>query len=361
MKKSTRNTAIEALRFFFMLQICLWHYNSCGNFMKAGYLGVEFYFLLTGIFIYKNATKSNSTCGIVEYTYNKISKFYTQYILALLVTNLVVMPKVIMSIHESGLVHEILSFISQCLILQETGIYPKTYNSPTWFFSVLIWGGALVYGLTKYWPKVSIRVIFPLIAIMFLSYCFNYGKINNLEQWGMNVFLPMTLARGICEIAIGTVIGYLIFNYLDIIKRYRSYLNVATLISTILYLFIVFDRAQDAQYVFILFPIIITSAFVEGSWLNSIFRNDIWNKLGSLSFSMFLIHISLIWSLTKPILYDNFPHSVLFLIYIITLIPFAMLLSRTATYVNKHLPKLISKSDDPLSADQNRGGVICYR
>ena len=75
--QNNRNTAIEALRFIVMLQICLWHYHDGIGTMQAGFIGVEFFFILSGIFLYRTATRSQSP-GILEFTLRKAGKFYIQ-------------------------------------------------------------------------------------------------------------------------------------------------------------------------------------------------------------------------------------------------------------------------------------------
>lgn len=69
-ESTRRNTAIEALRFLSIFQICLWHMSYPVT--VAGFLGVEFFFILAGIFLYKNATKVNSP-GVVGYSLHSLA------------------------------------------------------------------------------------------------------------------------------------------------------------------------------------------------------------------------------------------------------------------------------------------------
>lgn len=48
-----------------------------------------------------------------------------------------------------------------------------------------------------------------------------------------------------------------------------------------------------------MFPILIIQCFIENSLLNRLFSRDIWRKLGSFSFEMFLIHGSVIMVIDK--------------------------------------------------------------
>ena len=69
---SNRLTAVEALRFLSVFQICLWHMGL--PLTAAGFLGVEFFFILGGIFMYKAAVKPYSP-GTLAYSWHKLSKF----------------------------------------------------------------------------------------------------------------------------------------------------------------------------------------------------------------------------------------------------------------------------------------------
>ena len=87
-QSSGRNSAIEALRFLSVFQICLWHMSYPVT--AAGFLGVEFFFILAGIFLYKNAKVESP--GVVKYSLHKLSKFYFKLILAQIITQLVYSP-----------------------------------------------------------------------------------------------------------------------------------------------------------------------------------------------------------------------------------------------------------------------------
>ena len=61
---------------------------------------------------------------------------------------------------------------------------------------------------------MSIRLIFPLTTLLFFSYAFNYGHGDGLEQWRAVGAFPMPMVRGIADIALGVMLGYIIFNYM---------------------------------------------------------------------------------------------------------------------------------------------------
>lgn len=53
--KSKMIKSIELLRFMFMLVICIWH--SPFNVFTSGFIFVDFFFILSGYFLYKSLLK----------------------------------------------------------------------------------------------------------------------------------------------------------------------------------------------------------------------------------------------------------------------------------------------------------------
>lgn len=210
-----RNMPVEALRFLFILLICVWHFSV--PFTAAGFLGVEFFFILAGVFLYKNATRESAP-GIIHYSVRKISKFYFKYVLAVIATYIIFIQGVVVDF-LSNWTHALMRFLTELLMLQGIGLFQTGLNPPLWFFSVLLFGGGWIYGLTRYATAVSIRFIFPVMVALYFSWCFHYGTTERLEIWEVLGVFPTSLFRGICEIAYGTLIGYVFFNYSSFFQR----------------------------------------------------------------------------------------------------------------------------------------------
>lgn len=291
MKVTTkRNNAIEALRFLFMVQICVWHFQY--PVAVAGFVGVEFYFILAGFFIYLNGSRDNAP-GVVDHTVHKVRKFYLKYVLASILGFIVFGHTLELSSFQDK-IHALLNFISQLMMLQSIGIYPTGLNSPLWFFSVLIFGGGIVYALVRYYREISVRIIFPLLFILYMTECFHFGTRENLEAFYINGALSMPLARGIVEIGFGCLVGYAFKNYGYIATKHAMFLNVLSIMAIILYVVVMVSSRNDVNYVFIFFPIMIIAAMQQSNWLHRFLNRDIWSRLGGLSYDLYLIHAVLI-------------------------------------------------------------------
>lgn len=339
--KNNRNTSLEALRFFSMIQICCLHYNALFGRMKTGYLGVEFYFILAGFFIFINIRRKKE--GVIQYSINKAKKFYTEYIVALILTYCVSSHMISKSYDSIGLLGEVLKFVSQLLFIQSTGPFLGGYNSPTWFFSILMWGGALIYLLTKNYQKFSIKILFPILILLYLTCCFNSDGKMTLEKWGiMGGVFPMELIRGCAEMGFGVLIGYIFVNYISKNKFSKVFSNLVITISIILYIWIVFRGRQFPQFVFILLPIIIWGSMIGETFLSKLFKNKIWLSLGKLSFAMFLIHIFLVRLIKYS--FSDIPYFTYtgFIIYLVALIPISYLFSLFCNWLRLKInPKII--------------------
>lgn len=332
--KSPRNSTVEALRFLSVFQICLWHMSFPVT--AAGFLGVEFFFILAGIFMYKNACTPNSP-GVLSYTTSKLQKFYFKIVLALIFTHVIYYEGIIAEFHENW-IHPILRFLSELLLLQSIGTFEPGLNNPIWFFSTLIYGGAIVYALTKYYSKVSIRIIFPIISIFYFAYIFQNGSSESLENWDVINFIPLSMARGVSEIGFGVVVGYLFFNYKDVLQHNVKYLNIVAIISLILYLAIVIGNRQYSQYALIFIPVLICTSLIQDSIFSKIFKGNLWLFLGRLSFDIYIIHYPLIAIFRHFLLVDaGLPLWLVATLYYMSLVPAAYVFNIVSVKLQKVL------------------------
>lgn len=303
---------------------------------KAGFLGVEFFFILAGVFMYKTANRPDSP-GVFSWIVDKLQKFYFKIVVALVLTHMIYYEGLIVELHQNWL-HPIVKFISELLMLQSIGSFEAGINCPTWFFATLIYGGALVYALTKYYTKFSIRIIFPFIAIFYFAYMFQNGTTESLENWDVIGFIPLSLVRGICEIGFGVVIGYVYFNYRDLFLRHLKALNMIAIVSLILYLAIIIDNRQFSQYALIFIPVLICTALTHGSVFCRLLRGKVCFFLGALSFDIFIIHYPLIAIFRHFLLVSaNLPLWLVAVLYYISLIPAAYIYNMVSIKMKKIL------------------------
>ena len=341
MASVNRNAAVEALRFFSIVQIAVGHLS--GSFIAASFLGVEFYFILAGFFLYRNAVKPSAP-GVIPYTINKVRKFYFEYLVAFLFVMCCMHKDFLIAFGDDWL-RATLRIISELLMIQGTGGFLGGMNYPLWFFSVLIYGGAIIYALVRYYRSISIRVLFPLLVVLFMAHCFKSGSTSSLETWGVVGFVPYPMFRGMTEIAFGVLAGYLYFNYKQFFVINLRMLDIMSFISLVFYCIIIFSGEIYAPFVFVFIPLILMDALTPGSWMNRLFHGKVWIWLGSLSFTVFVIHAALV-ALCRHFLHVvlSIDLPIVLIVYLLILVPAAYIFQLFCRWLQRLLPLKIDFS-----------------
>lgn len=293
MMTKQKNIGIEALRFIFMLFICIWHYRSY-YIIQHGYLGVEFFFILSGYLLYKSSSKKIKS-DPVDYTWKKIKRFAPKYLVALMISFIIL--SLIPHLKEGDytqLTYDLLRLIPESMMLQQVGFYQGGINFPLWFLCVLIVGGGLIYTWLYVNKKITIGVILPLLIVLGYTFLFNIDGGTKIEHWGVYGIISLPLLRGILDMGVGVVLGYIMDSQANKIKQSVKVFNWLWVISFLFVIVLHFISFNIDQYALIFFSLLIMGTMIEGSVVEKIFKGKIWIKLGSITFSMLVLHASII-------------------------------------------------------------------
>lgn len=280
-----KNIAIEALRFLFMIIICVHHLG--GTPMKHGYIAVEFFFMLSGVMLMKTFMKPSHK-GVVEYSWGRIKRLYPEYFIACILSGIVLWA-IFRDGYEAGNIGDVIRrFINTLLLLNGTGVYMGGFNITLWYVVVLIIGGSIVYACIDYNKALSLKIVFPITVILYYTWCFNAG--DSIERWNVEggVFYN-PLWRGMCDLMIGVIVYYL-FRYYG--KRVNTlFINTVSILSLMTSLILLFVETFYDAYYLLLFPPVIIGAMMRYSWLNQLCSSKKWIIGGGVSYEMYLVHI----------------------------------------------------------------------
>ncbi len=328
--KTKKNNSIEFLRFFFMAILIEWHGGL--NFFAHGYLVVEFFFILSGYFIYTSLAKSNK--GTLQYTIDKIKRTYTEYIIACVLMFGLVVSLALIHNEQIFTLDNVFKFISEILLLQNVGIYNGGFNTPLWYFSVLIWGGGGLYALLKYNKRLTINVILPLYVLLFYTYIFS--KMDSIECWDKNIFyIPML--RGLADMSVGIIIAELSLKIIPKMKKTSLLFDVISVISFILLITVFFiEKPYDKFSIIFISILILNCVSKKGIWYRILNRN-FFSQLGGITYEMYLLHLPLLIILSA--LFKNLEvNNVLrYIIYLLIIMVVSKYMKFGCTYVNKKL------------------------
>lgn len=291
-KLSSRNNSIEFFRFLFMIVICMWHFNMFKVF-KHGYLAVEFFFILSGFFLYKSYIV-HSEQGVLDFLLLKFKRFFPEFVIVLFVTFIMKSPKYLtMTNSFSENFSWLINILDDSLFLFSTGPFVDGIINPTWYLSVLIWGGTWLYAMLKYNHKLSLSLLFPLFIVLFLGYIRSEG--GNLELWFTENQFFLPLARGMAEMAIGVYLNIFYTKKNAIINEsYTIVINIMSVLSLFLFGILLFVDINLDMFSILLIPFIILGCLIKKSWFHVFFSNKIWGKLGGITYEMLLVHWSVL-------------------------------------------------------------------
>jgi peptidoglycan/LPS O-acetylase OafA/YrhL len=155
------------------------------------WLGVEFFFILSGFLLVVKYREQENVFDFLLRKYCRFAPLVTfGYLLCMFVRP-----------------YGPLSFIANVLLMSETGsITPSgAFDPPTWYLSVLLWGGVVLFMIIKYiksrWLIISVGVMLGL------AYLRKYGYEEMLSENVPDLIIPHRFIRGITEMGLGCVVG----------------------------------------------------------------------------------------------------------------------------------------------------------
>lgn len=224
MKK--KNGEIELFRFVFSTFIVLNHFNNAFDnfkFFPKGYIGVEFFFLISGFLM---AMSGEKHAGIdrniipsetYQFLKRKISNFYGYFFVSwlLLVLYVIIVERQSIAYIVKGLI----SVVPNLTLTRQAGFaLPNESLALTgdWYLSVMILASLILYPIMLLSYKWSIRIIFPILGLFGLGLIQTQYETLIVVHQAETFILLGGMWRGLCEMALGAW-GYAM---VQIIKKY---------------------------------------------------------------------------------------------------------------------------------------------
>ena len=304
-----KNHSVEFFRFFFMLFICLAHFpgRTVIN-LNHPYLAVDFFFIVSGLFIYKSSVKERPL-STFDFSLKKVKRFYPKLVIGCVLVTLL-QPT---WLHNVGSLEQIVNewrpVVNELCFVMDIGIFGPGKNPPVWYLTTLVLGGAFLYSLLIYDRKLSLRLFFPMVLVI-LTYIFHQG--DSVSIWGVNGWIYRPLLRGVAGMGIGVFCGYFLQYYKD--RFSVRFVNITSVLSLCAILFIMFAKNTLDAYIFFFFLFLIVSCFQEESLIYKFTSAKIWDSFGAISFDMFILHCPIIDAIVVINRCLKIPYSVAFLI-----------------------------------------------
>lgn len=202
-----RNHWLDFLKLAFITIIAFWH-TGWWTYLRYGFLPVEFFFFVSGYFVYSSYLKKKSFNKFVT---DKTKRLFPTYlvILSFYAVYSLIFPKFYSnSLYE----HWGLSLAREALLLQSVGL-TKLFNvsfintmRDAWYVSVYFYGAIMLYGLLMYAPKRLTTYTLSTIVIGVYGFYFLTWD-GTMEIWTYKSIFYMPLWRGLADMSVGILLG----------------------------------------------------------------------------------------------------------------------------------------------------------
>lgn len=304
MRQVKRNGIVDFMRLCFCMVIVIFHGRNLGGtsqialFREAGYIGVEFFFLVSGFLMAKSAAKRQEDCArigpeTIKFIWNKIKPMLAYYVFA-----------VILSYGRTIYVEAMPANVAfrnffygvwDLCFLRASGI--KTYGlvRATWYISAMLLAMLVLYPMLRKWKATFTHIIAPVIAVFFLGYLSqNFG---NLNQYVKDFRLIYTgVMRALAELSLGCIC----YEVCEKMKgvRYTAFSRVLlTLAEVVGYGSVILCATQlpVKQFDFVMLLILAVSVTISfsGQGISApLFQGKIFAWFGKLSLCIYLNHMA---------------------------------------------------------------------
>ena len=285
----TKNNSISFFRIVFTLLIVLLH---C-TYTQGGYIGVEFFFLVSGVLLAKSIYEKD--ISIKEFFVHRLKRLYPMYLFANLFYLVVyaMLNSYHLGLGIKGFPAEFIEKIGldwrSFFMLQFFGpVRPDSYFI-LWYVVVLFWLSLLFFIISKIMPKNVFTIFVGITVAAVLIYIFI--STGNLDLWKESrFFVSEGFFRGYLDIGIGILLynvkkladrkielGHPLFRVIEIIG-YASIIIVAWNLR----------RTKWDFLLLLIMAICVTISFSEHK--KGILNNKAVNVMSKFSYAVYLLH-----------------------------------------------------------------------
>lgn len=286
-----RNHFLDGLKFIFIIIISFWHTEWWRDILHHGYLPVEFFFIVSGYFIFLSEKKENT----LTFTYKKIKRLFPTYILTL--TLYIILYCIAPVFYpDSGNANICISILREATLLSAVGIFELSdipmisFNGHAWYISTLLYGGIIVFLINRL-KKIRIYLFTGVAFVFYIWILFISTKGLN-EYWDYESIFFIPLWRGIACMGIGSIIGIINESSLSNknFQQYSSILNILTALCIVISILCCF-LPEDNDWIAILCFIVILINIIQPSGISTYFNKLKYVQLiPDISLEILLIH-----------------------------------------------------------------------
>lgn len=285
-----RNQTIDAIKGMMILVIVI-HHSQLTKFLHHGYLAVDVFFWISGVFLMRSFQNSGRTA--FEYTCRRIKKVFLPYLLSFLLACFLDYKHLLSFTSFDEFISIYAPFSAFLTLTEELGppLHSYVILVGGWYLSVLVIGGFLLYSLLEYDKKLATKIILPFGLI--LGFTFLFHSNSSIENFSKVGVINSPLLRGLLEMSSGALLYSTLKEHSEVFNRHTAGFNILACLSYALFICLLFTNNTLDAFTVITIPAILTGAFIQGSWLENAYNQSklkLLPKLGEISLEVYLIH-----------------------------------------------------------------------
>lgn len=263
--------------------------------LDRGGIYVDFFFVLSGFVIFSNySEKLKEGFGVGKFIFLRFGRLYPLHIavfLAFIAVDFLqlLIPSNVGALHQpfQGPGESVGSMIANVFLIHSLGILDTfAFNGPSWSISVEFFSYILFAFILVYTGKYSRYVIAACLIISLIVLITHHGHLYAKLDYGF-FRCVYGFACGVFVWEIYNKVGKKILPY---IKSKASFFEVALLIITILYIQLL-SYGHSSFVAPLIFSLVVFLFTFEAGICSRILKNKLFLLLGTLSYSIYMIHI----------------------------------------------------------------------
>ncbi len=324
-KLSQKNTGVELMRFVFAVIILLGHAftefataKTPFGVVRQGAIGVEFFFVLSGILMAKTAFEKQAsiprtTEQIAKATPRFIAKKYLAIFPTHIVTFVIMFGELIwfQSLDSTQALKKLVFTLPEIFLVHMSGIKLAIINQNDWYISAMLFAMLIVYPLLMRWGKVFTRAISPVLFLLIFGYLYQstgtMAPSSTVVAGGL--FLKGTL-RGIAEISLGTTVYEFIvtLNKTQLTAFGKAVIKIIEFLCYSFTVFVSLTKLNPKWYFSFVFILSVGLAITFSRYSISAnlppYRVITW--LGSISMTVFVCQRAVLYPLSQLMLFRSY-------------------------------------------------------
>lgn len=289
-----KNKLINVYKFFFILFIVCLHSSIIFSetYFVRGYLGVEFFFMVSGFFLAKSYI-CNPEISPFRWIVNKAKKIYPVFLsslVLLLLAKYVILSHSSMQVSWQEFLIENSGILYEVLFLNRSGLSYYMLNPPDWFLSAMMIIGFVLYTLLKFLNRTVLHGILFAGIIFFTYYIIKTAGSLDVHTGNVVGWVDISLLRSFISMAIGIEL-FLLLKKLKVIQNYyvASFAEGFTLFGCFEFL-VNRQHAMTDWIVFFLYALLIWTCYACHGFFHRFFSKPFFTYWGQYSTSLYLTH-----------------------------------------------------------------------